>query len=81
MWSFYFRIYAGTVKKEQVVDFLEALVRHLDKPLLVVWDRLPGHRSRLVQDYIASLNGWIVTSHLPLYAPELNPVEHIWGYW
>ena len=80
-WNFYFRIYAGTIKKEQVVDFLKALVRHLDQPLLIVWDRLPGHRSRLVQDYIASLQGWISISYLPPYAPELNPVEYIWGYW
>jgi hypothetical protein len=57
----YFRIYARTIKKEQVVDFLKALVRHLDHPLLIVWDRLPGHRSWLVQDYIASLQGWIST--------------------
>jgi transposase len=81
LWNFYFRIYAGTIKKEQVVDFLKALVRHLDQPLLIVWDRLPGHRSRLVQDYIASLQGWISTAYLPPYAPELNPVEYIWGYW
>ena len=38
-----------------MLDFLQALVRHLRLPLLVVWDRLPAHRSRLVQDYIASL--------------------------
>ncbi len=81
LWNFYFRIYAGTVKKEQVVDFLEALVRHLHQPLLIVWDRLPGHRSRLVQDFIAGLQGWISTAYLPPYAPELNPVEYIWGYW
>ena len=42
LWNFYFRIYAGAIKKEQVVDFLAALVRHLDQPLLIVWDRLPG---------------------------------------
>jgi transposase len=81
LWNFYFRIYAGTIKKEQVVDFLKALMRHLDQPLLIVWDRLPGHRSRLVQDYIASLQGWISTAYLPPHAPELNPVECIWGYW
>jgi transposase len=81
LWNFYFRIYAGSIKKEQVVDFLKALLRHLDQPLLIVWDRLPGHRSRLVQDYIASLQGWISTAYLPPYAPELNPVEYIWGYW
>jgi len=47
----------------------------------VVWDRLPAHRSRLVQDYIASLQGWIATAYLPPYAPELNPVEYLWAYW
>jgi transposase len=64
-----------------VLDFLKVLVRHLPGPLLLVWDRLPRHRSRLVQDYIASLDGWIHQEFLPSYAPELNPVEYIWGYW
>ena len=66
-------IYAGTIKKEPVVDFLKALVRHLDQPLLIVWDRLPGHRSQQMQDYIASLQGWICTAYLPPYAPETKP--------
>ena len=52
-----------------------------DLPLLVVWDRLSGHRSRLVQDYIASLQGWIHREYLPPYAPELNPMGFIWAYW
>jgi transposase len=81
VWNFYFRLYAGAVKKEQVIEFLQALVRHLRLPLLVVWDRLPAHRSRFVQDYIASLKGWIHIEYLPAYAPELNPVEYIWAYW
>jgi hypothetical protein len=63
------------------VDFLATLVRHLHQPLLIVWDRLPAHRSRVVQDFIAELQGWISTAYLPPYAPELNPVEYIWGYW
>jgi hypothetical protein len=25
--------------------------------------------------------GWISTTYLPPYAPELNLVEYIWGYW
>ena len=57
VWKFYFRLYPGTIKKEQVRDFLQALVRHLPAPLLLLWDKLSAHRSRLVQDYIASLNG------------------------
>jgi len=79
--NFYFRLYAGSVKGPQAVDFLRALVRHLPQPLLLVWDRLPAHRSRLVRDYISSLGGWIQMEYLPPYAPELNPVEYIWAYW
>ncbi len=81
LWNFYFRLYPGSIKKAQVLDFLQTLVRHLRGPLLLVWDRLPGHRSRLVQDYIAGLQGWIHQEHLPAYAPELNPVEFIWAHW
>jgi len=81
LWNFYFRLYPGSIKQAQVLDFLQALVRHLRGPLLLVWDRLPGHRSRLVQDYIAGLQGWIHQEYLPAYAPELNPVEFIWAHW
>lgn len=79
--NFYFRLYAGSIKSPQVVDFLKALVRHIRQPLTLVWDRLPAHRSRLVQDYIAGLDGRIIQEYLPAYAPELNPVEYIWAYW
>ena len=40
--NFYFRIYAGAIKKEQVVDFLQALVRHLDQPLLKLAPHVQG---------------------------------------
>ena len=79
--SFYFRLYAGAVKSPQVIDFLQALVQHIRKPLLLVWDRLPAHRSRLVRDYIDQFDGRVQVEYLPAYAPELNPVEYIWGYW
>ena len=63
--NFYFRLYPGAVKSEQMVDFLVALVRHIHQPLMVVWDGLPAHRSRLVRDYLASLDGWIQLEYLP----------------
>lgn len=80
-WSFYFRLYPGTVKSPQVVEFLESLVRQIHGPLLIVWDRLAAHRSRLIRDHLASLRGRIEVEYLPAYAPELNPVEYIWAYW
>ena len=28
-----------------------SLVRHIDGPLMIVWDRLPAHRSRMVREF------------------------------
>ena len=80
-WNFYFQIFDKAVGKEETVVFLAHLLRHLAGPLLIVWDRLPAHRSRLVRDFLESLDGQIWTEYLPAYAPELNPVEYLWGYW
>ena len=79
--NFYFRLYPGAIRQAEVIDFLKALVRHIKKPLLIIWDRLPAHRSRLVWEFIELSEGHIVTVYLPAYAPELNPVEYIWSYW
>ena len=48
--------------------------------LLVVWDNLPAHRSKMVAEYLASTKGRIWVERLPGYAPELNPIEYLWGY-
>ena len=79
LWQFYFRVYDGTMNKEDVLDFVRHLNKQISQPILLIWDRLPGHRSRLVQDYLASLQGKIEASYLPAYAPELNPAEYIWA--
>jgi transposase len=80
LWSFYFRLFAGSIKAPQVVEFLEHLQRHIPSKLLVIGDGLPVHRSRWVREFVASLGGHIHLEYLPAYAPELNPVEYIWGY-
>ena len=79
--NFYFRLYPGAIRQAEVIDFLQALVRQIEKPLLIVWDRLSAHRGRLVREFIELSEGHIVTEYLTAYAPELNPVEYIWSYW
>jgi transposase len=80
-WNFYFRIFDKAVGKEETIIFLADLLQYLRQPLLVVWDRLPAHRSKLVGEFLHSLDGQIAVEYLPPYAPELNPVEYLWGYW
>ena len=80
-WNFYFRLYPGSVRSPQVVEFLFHLMRYIPKDLLVIWDGLRSHRSRLVKNFVAQQTGRIELEYLPAYAPELNPVEYLWGYW
>ena len=81
IWNFYFQIFDKAIGKEEVILFLAHLLRHLQCPLLVIWDRLPAHRSRLVGEFLDALENQIVIAYLPPYAPELNPVEYLWGHW
>lgn len=76
----YFQTRPGSYNGESLVAFLKDLRRHFaGQPVLLLWDRLPGHRSRLMQDYLRTQRRWVRVEWLPPYAPELNPVENLWG--
>lgn len=79
-WNIYFRLFPGPIKTPQILEFLQHLLRHIRQPLLVIWDGLPGHRSHAVRHFVAAQDGALVLEFLPGYAPELNPVEHIWAH-
>ena len=46
---------------------------------MLLWDGLGGHTSRRMHTYLASQRAWLTVERLPAYAPELNPVEPMWG--
>ncbi|NJS37259.1 MAG: IS630 family transposase [Brachymonas sp.] len=75
-----FRLHEGSIKKEEIVDFLKALKAQLRQKLLIIWDGLKAHRSRLVREYVDSQEGHIQIAFLPPYAPDLNPVEYLWAW-
>lgn len=77
---FYFRLFPGTIKGPEIVEFLKALKDTIGKKLLIIWDGLRAHQSRLVRAFVEATQGAIQLERLPAYAPELNPVEYIWGY-
>jgi transposase len=80
-YNFYFRLYKGSIKSAEVVEFLNALLRHIRGPLTIVWDRLSAHKSKITRQFIVDQGNRLVVEYLPGYAPELNPVEYIWAYW
>jgi transposase len=56
------------------------LLRYIEGDILLIWDRLPGHRSKITQQFIRDQKGRLEAEYLPPYAPELNPVEYIWAH-
>lgn len=81
LYQFYFKLIDGAVKAPHVIAFLRQLQGRIGRPMLVVWDGLGAHKSLLVREYVAETKGQVALAYLPAYAPELNPVEYLWGHW
>lgn len=79
------RVYFGLLPDanydgEAIQHFLQQLSRHLRGPVDLIWDRLPAHRGGPAAHWLAQHRHRIHVHLLPGYAPELNPVELIWGH-
>ena len=75
-----FQMRAGAYNDETLIEFVEDLHQHLDAgKVTLIWDGLPSHRSRRMQTWIVAQRRWLVVERLPGYAPDLNPVEGLWG--
>jgi putative transposase len=75
-----FGMHPGSYNDEALMEFLEALHRHLDGDKVTpVWDGLASHRSRAMRRFLAGQRHWLVVEALPPYAYDLNPVEQVWG--
>lgn len=58
---------------------LDAAHQQLDGPIVVIWDNLNTHISAAMRELIAARD-WLHVIRLPAYAPDLNPVEHVWSH-
>jgi transposase len=74
----YCRLLDHNARTADVVQFLREVHRHLRRPIILVCDRLSVHRAaaKQLQRQHAS---WFSVEWLPPYAPELDPVENVWG--
>jgi transposase len=76
----YFRLHQNAnINAQRVVAFLRHLDRQLAAPSVIVWDRLQAHRAHAVREFLLT-HEHVRTVFLPPYAPELNPIEYLWGY-
>lgn len=78
--AFWYCTYEGGLNAELFIKLLKRLMRRRSKPVHMVVDGLPAHKTRLVKDYAASTKGMLTLHILPGYAPELNPDELVWSH-
>lgn len=77
----YLRVQDRAINSDDVVVFLQHLLRHIEGKILVVWDGSPIHRAKKIHAFLAhGAAARIHLERLPGYAPELNPAEGIWRY-
>jgi transposase len=75
----YFHSQDHAINSDDVVAFLEHLLREVPGRMLLIWDGAPIHRSHTIQEFLG--NGASPRLHLerlPADAPELNLDEGLW---
>jgi transposase len=78
--SLVFDIKTGTYNTESLIEFLTDFHEHFaGEKVTLIWDGLPSHRSKAMKAWIARQRSWLLVEPLPGYAPDLNPVELLWG--
>jgi putative transposase len=76
----FFRVVGGSYNDEKLISFLEQLMQQpcMGK-LILLWDGLPSHRSYRMTEYLRQQKDRMFVVPLPGYAPDINPVEGLWG--
>jgi transposase len=69
------RVLDGGMNGARLVDFMQRLVRDVDKKVFLILDNLPAHHTKVVKAWLAANAERIEVFYLPSYSPQLNPDE------
>ncbi|UNX53211.1 IS630 family transposase [Georgenia sp. TF02-10] len=67
---------------DTIIEALTAFTAaHPKKKIVIVWDNAAWHRSKALRAHLGpgNLLERIHLIHMPPYAPDHNPIEHVWG--
>jgi transposase len=68
-----------SIKKEQVIDYLNRLLRRIPGCFVILWDRASSHNARDVARFIDEHKNRISAYRIPPYSPDFNPVEWLFA--
>lgn len=78
--GFWYHVYQGKFTADKCIECFKRFLKNRKRPIIVIVDGHPVHKSKKVMDYIESLEGKLEIVFLPPYAPDLNPDELVWNH-
>jgi transposase len=75
----HFAVVEGRVTAEVFVEYLKRLIHGRRKPVFLIVDGHPTHKSVMVRKFVESVANRLRLFFLPPYSPELNPDELVWN--
>lgn len=78
--GFWYHVYKGKFTADKCIECFKQFLKNRNKPVILIVDGHPVHKSKKVMDYMESLDGLLEIVFLPPYAPDLNPDELVWNH-
>lgn len=77
--ALHFMLVEGMVDSDVFIGYCQRLLHdNVGRPVYLVVDGHPSHRSRKTTEWVASTEGKLTLFRLPGYSPQLNPDEWVW---
>ena len=64
--------------KDEFADFLREAHAQFDRPIMMILDRAPQHKARIIRETLKDLGGAVELEFLPPGCPDLNAIEEVW---
>lgn len=77
--SIHFRVHDGSIRSEQIIEYMEQLLRYIDGHIVLLWDGSRTHTSNATKKFLQEHADRMTAFRLPPYSPRFNPVELLWA--
>ena len=78
--SFWYHASSGRFNADTFITCLKKLRQGRKRPLMLILDGHPVHKSKKVRDFVQSCGPSLTLELLPPYAPDRNPDEYVFHY-
>lgn len=78
--STHFRVHDGSIRSEQIIEYLKQLLRYNKRRhTVLLWDGSRTHTSNATKEFLQEHADRMTAYRLPPYSPRFNPVELLWA--